>query len=244
MINNAENEMRKITLIDEISFHINTWKEDDLYSNLPSSIKDSLNAIVAEITVLEQSKSLSQKHGIDVTSSSSHVTNELKKFIAIFEQRYTDLTNLNYEEKLSPIQRLNLKSFVEELILQGSSAMEYLEWFFDDFCRLENVKKYMPPNLMFCHKDWVKNKFYFLKKDDLARRRGDAKISDLKRVLVQMANEMFNSTHNEEIGKNIILVSKGQLPVTNFKKIVEKFAKKYQFTEIIGKLNEMNENKG
>lgn len=236
--------MRKITLIDEISFHINTWKEDELYSNLPSSIKDSLNAIVAEITVLEQSKNLSQKHGIDVTSSSSHVTNELKKFIAIFEQRYTDLTNLNYEEKLSPIQRLNLKSFVEELILQGSSSMEYLEWFFDDFCRLENVKKYMPPNLMFCHKDWVKNKFYFLKKDDLARRRGDAKISDLKRVLVQMANEMFNSTHNEEIGKNIILVSKGQLPVTNFKKIVEKFAKKYQFTEIISKLNEMNENKG
>lgn len=236
--------MRKITLIDEISFHINTWKEDELYSNLPSSIKDSLNAIVAEITVLEQSKNLSQKHGIDVTSSSSHVTNELKKFIAIFEQRYTDLTNLNYEEKLSPVQRLNLKSFVEELILQGSSSMEYLEWFFDDFCRLENVKKYMPPNLMFCHKDWVKNKFYFLKKDDLARRRGDAKISDLKRVLVQMANEMFNSTHNEEIGKNIILVSKGQLPVTNFKKIVEKFAKKYQFTEIISKLNEMNENKG
>lgn len=236
--------MRKITLIDEISFHINTWKEDELYSNLPSSIKDSLNAIVAEITVLEQSKNLSQKHGIDVTSSSSHVTNELKKFIAIFEQRYTDLTNLNYEEKLSPVQRLNLKSFVEELILQGSSSMEYLEWFFDDFCRLENVKKYMPPNLMFCHKDWVKNKFYFLKKDDLARRRGDAKISDLKRVLVQMANEMFNSTHNEEIGKNIILVSKGQLPVTNFKKIVEKFANKYQFTEIISKLNEMNENKG
>ena len=236
--------MRKITLIDEISFHINTWKEDELYSNLPSSIKDSLNAIVAEITVLEQSKNLSQKHGIDVTSSSSHVTNELKKFIAIFEQRYTDLTNLNYEEKLSPIQRLNLKSFVEELILQGSSSMEYLEWFFDDFCRLENVKKYMPPNLMFCHKDWVKNKFYFLKKDDLARRRGDAKISELKRVLVQMANEMFNSTHNEEIGENIILVSKGQLPVTNFKKIVEKFAKKYQFTEIISKLNEMNENKG
>ena len=236
--------MRKITLIDEISFHINTWKEDELYSNLPSSIKDSLNAIVAEITVLEQSKNLSQKHGIDVTSSSSHVTSELKKFIAIFEQRYTDLTNLNYEEKLSPIQRLNLKSFVEELILQGSSSMEYLEWFFDDFCRLENVKKYMPPNLMFCSKDWVKNKFYFLKKDDLARRRGDAKISDLKRVLVQMANEMFNSTHNEEIGKNIILVSKGQLPVTNFKKIVEKFAKKYQFTEIISKLNEMNENKG
>ena len=58
-----------------------------------------------------------------------------------------------------------------------------------------------------------------------------------------MANEMFTSTHNEEIGKNIILVSKGQLPITNFKKIVEKFANKYQFSEIISKLNEMNENK-
>ena len=150
---------------------------------------------------------------------------------------------LNYEEKLSPVQRLNLKSFVEELIVQGSSAMEYLEWFFDDFCHLENTKKYMPPTLLFCTKDWVKNKFYFLKKDDLARRRGDAKNSELKKILVQMANEMFTSTHNEEIGKNIISVSKGQLPITNFKKIVEKFAKKYQFTEIISKLNEMNENK-
>ena len=235
--------MRKISLIDEINFHINVWKEDERYSSLSNPIKDSLNAILSEIAVLEQSKSLSQKHGIDVTSSSNHVTNELKKFIAIFEQRYQDLTNLNYEEKLSPVQRLNLKSFVEELILQGSSAMEYLEWFFDDFCRLENTKKYMPPTLLFCTKDWVKNKFYFLKKDDLARRRGDAKNSDLKRVLVQMANEMFTSTHNEEIGKNIILVSKGQLPITNFKKIVEKFANKYQFTEIISKLNEMNENK-
>ena len=233
--------MRKITLIDEISFHINGWKEDDTYNNLPASIKDSMNAILSEIAVLEQSKSLSQKHGIDTTSSANHITQELKKFIAIFEQRYTELTNLNYEEKLSPVQRLNLKSFVEELIMQGSSAMEYLEWFFDDFCRLENTKKYMPPNLMFCGKDWVKNKFYFLKKDDLARRRGDAKVSDLKRELVQMANEMFNTTHNEEIGKNIILVSKGQLPVTNFKKIVEKFAKKYQFTEMMSKLQEMSE---
>lgn len=232
--------MRKITLIDEMSFHINVWKEDDTYNNLPVSIRDSLNAIMSEIAVLEQSKSLSQKHGIDVTSSTNHITNELKKFIAIFEQRYTELTNLNYEEKLSPVQRLNLKSFVEELIVQGSSAMEYLEWFFDDFCRLENTKKYMPPNLIFCTKDWVKNKFYFLKKDDLARRRGDAKISDLKRELVQMANEMFNSTHNDEIGQSIISVSKGQLPVTNFKKIVEKFAKKYQFTEILSKLEEMS----
>ena len=232
--------MRKISLIDEISFHISVWKEDESYNNLPLSIKDSINAIVGEITVLEQSKNISQKHGIDITSSSNHITNELKKFIAIFEQRYQDLTNLNYDEKISPVQRLNLKSFVEELILKGSSAMEYLEWFFDDFCRLESTKKYMPPNLMFCTKDWVKNKFYFLKKDDLARRRGDAKISDLKRELVQMANEMFNSTHNDEIGKNIILVSKGQLPVTNFKKIVEKFAIKYQFSEIISKLNEMN----
>ena len=235
--------MRKISLIDEINFHINVWKEDERFSNLSNPIKDSLNTILSEIAVLEQSKKLSQKHGIDVTSSSNHVTNELKKFIAIFEQRYQDLTNLNYEEKLSPVQRLNLKSFVEELILQGSSSMEYLEWFFDDFCRLENTKKYMPPTLLFCTKDWVKNKFYFLKKDDLARRRGDAKNSDLKRVLVQMANEMFTSTHNEEIGKNIILVSKGQLPITNFKKIVEKFANKYQFSEIISKLNEMNENK-
>lgn len=234
--------MRKISLIEEINFHLNMWKEDDTYNNLSGAIKDSINAILSEITVLEQSKKLSQKHGIDVTSSSNHVTSELKKFIAIFEQRYTELTNLNYEEKLSPVQRLNLKSFVEELILQGSNSMEYLEWFFDDFCRLESTKKYMPPNLMFCAKDWVKNKFYFLKKDDLARRRGDAKVSDLKRVLVQMANEMFNTTHNEEIGKNIILVSKGQLPVTNFKKIVEKFANKYQFTEIISKLNEMNNN--
>lgn len=232
--------MKKISLIDEISFHINMWKEDESYNNLSGAIKDSLNAIIGEIAVLEQSKNLSQKHGIDVTSSSNHITAELKKFIAIFEQRYTELTNLNYEEKLSPVQRLNLKSFVEELIIQGSSSMEYLEWFFDDFCRLENVKKYMPPNLIFCTKDWVKNKFYFLKKDDLARRRGDAKVSDLKRVLVQMANEMFNSTHNQDIGKNIILVSKGQLPVTNFKKIVEKFAIKYQFTEIISKLEEIN----
>ena len=232
--------MRKISLIDEINFHISVWKEDKSYNNLPLSIKDSINAIVGEITVLEQSKNISQKHGIDITSSSNHITNELKKFIAIFEQRYQDLTNLNYDEKISPVQRLNLKSFVEELILQGSSSMEYLEWFFDDFCRLESTKKYMPPNLMFCAKDWVKNKFYFLKKDDLARRRGDAKISDLKRNLVEMANEMFNSTKNEELGKNIVLAAKGQLPVTNFKKIVEKFATKYQFSEIIGKLNEMN----
>ena len=237
--------MRKISLIEEINFHISTWKEDDSYNSLPDAIKDSINAIISEITVLEQSKNLSQKHGIDITSSSNHVTNELKKFIAIFEQRYQDLTNLNYEEKISPIQRLNLKSFVEELLLKGSSSMEYLEWFFDDFCRLESTKKYMPPNLLFCSKDWVKNKFYFLKKDDLARRRGDAKISDLKRILVEMANEMFNSTKNEELGRNIVLAAKGQLPVTNFKKVVEKFAKKYQFSEIINKLNEMNnENKG
>lgn len=234
--------MRKISLIDEINFHINMWKEDESYSNLPDAIKDSINTVLSEITVLEQSKNLSQKHGIDVTSSSNHVTNEMKKFVAIFEQRYQDLTNLNYAEKLSPIQRLNIKAFVEELIVKGSSSMEYLEWFFEDFCRLENTKKYMPPNLIFCTKEWVKNKFYFLKKDDLARRRGDAKISDLKRVLVEMANEMFNSTRNEELGQNIILVSKGQLPVTDFKKIVKKFANKYQFSEIISKLNEMDNN--
>ena len=104
--------MRKISLIDEMSFHINVWKEDERFSNLSGAIKDSLNAILSEIAVLEQSKQLSQKHGIDVTSSSNHVTNELKKFIAIFEQRYQDLTNLNYEEKeFSSISHIDNKYF-------------------------------------------------------------------------------------------------------------------------------------
>jgi hypothetical protein len=45
--------MRKISLIEEINFHISTWKEDDSYNSLPDAIKDSIADLEFETEVDE-----------------------------------------------------------------------------------------------------------------------------------------------------------------------------------------------
>lgn len=230
--------VKKIKLLDEIKFHINMWFENEEYSSMPNSIKDSMNDIMADITVLEQSKNLSEKYEISLEKSKNNVSNELKRYLSIFNQRYLELMNLDYNEKLSPVFKIKLKAFVENLLIQGSSASDYLEWFFEDFARLECNKKYMPPTLIFTTKDWIINKYLFQKKDELSRRRGDLEKSQLKLQLVGLAKKMFEITKDEEVGKAVVAVANGTLPVTNFKKIVIQHAKKFNFEEVLEELNE------
>jgi hypothetical protein len=214
------------------------WIENSEYSQMPNSIKDSMNDIIADISVLEQSKNLSEKYEISLEKSKSNVTTELKRYLSIFNQRYLELMNLDYNEKLSPVFKIKIKAFVENLLIQGSSASDYLEWFFEDFARLECNKKYMPPTLIFTTKDWIINKYLFQKKDELSRRRGDLEKSQLKLKLVEMAKKMFEITKDENLGKSIISVANGTLPVTNFKKVVLQHAKKFNFEEILIELQE------
>lgn len=234
---------RKISLITELKTHIEIWKDDCDFEKLPSAIKESFNTILSEISVQEHSADIANHYNTDTSNAINNVSQELRRFIAIWLEKFRELTGFECEEKISPAIRIKLKAFVENLLISGSSSQEYLEWFYDDFCRLENVKKYLPPTYIFVMKDWCKNKFFFEKKDELARRRGDYAASTLKSSLVEIANEMFMQTKDEELGRKIIEVADGKMPITNFKKFIDKFAKKFEFEDIILKLQKIDENR-
>lgn len=228
-------KQRKISLMEEILFNINLWKDDEEYEKLPLAVCDSFNVILTEASLQKQS----QLACSDVGTKKVKLSDETNKYVAVFKEKYLEFTNFNSDEEITPLFRITLKAFVEDLIVQGSSSIEYLEWFFEVFAKMENNKKYMPPALSFTVKDWVKKKFLFDNKETLALRRRDLETSNKKARLVDIASNLFQNTQNQDLGQKIIGVAKGNIPISTFHKDVLAFAKKYNFTEFVEELENL-----
>ena len=84
---------------------------------------------------------------------------EAKKYVAIFKQRYLQLTDLEYNRQVSPVDAKLMRQVTKALMDAGFEADEYLKWMFEDFL-VENPK-FCRPNIKWSGSAFVLDKFLY-----------------------------------------------------------------------------------
>lgn len=227
---------RAISLIDEIKMHILMWIQDDEYKKISPQLKQAITMAHNELKI----RDMMIKSGVgELKPDQTPISKERRIFIAIFKQKYLQFIDLKYEKQLTPASNKVLTSTLERLLSQGSNSQQYLQWLWNDFFTIQKNKKYLPCDILFSCNSWIVDKFLYQKKDSLRVRKKDVVDIALKNKITELA-VMFLQKHNEkQFGEKILIFSRGQMTMSKFVGIFNKFCQKFSENEIKQKLNEM-----
>jgi len=117
------------------------------------------------------------------TSPLKKLNIEAKKYVAIFKQRYLQLTDLEYTRPLSPVDAKLMRQVTKALMDVGFEVDEYLKWMFEEFL-VENPK-FCPPSIKWSGSGFVLDKFLFDHKEKM-RERKEAEVR--KREMMDLIN--------------------------------------------------------
>lgn len=229
--------MRPYPLIDEIKMHIHTWAADDTWKNLPLGVRDALTTVLNEVRTRELMKSL----GLEDEQEGFNAAKERKIFLARYMDRWRDYTSFENTETVSQETRFILQAFCQKLHNEGSSAVEYIDWFFDEFLKIESNKKYYgsPPNLRGILSNNVYVKYLYEKKQSLAARQQDKANLTVKSAVMEIASQYLAQSRNKDFGKRILDYSEGRLSLSRFCQTFIKLLEEHNETEMIEKLKKL-----
>lgn len=230
---------RYYPLIDEIKNHVFQWATDEDWKKLPPTINVALTNVMNELKIYESLKAIGQQ---DERVETSEKQDKLD-FIAIFKQKYLEFTDLNYREKITPVHQLLISNNMRLLRQEGSSPLEFLEWFFDDFATQERNKQYMPPTIQFTLSSFIVNKYLYQMKDALKLRKKDIDNMAVSNLLLNIAIPFLEETKDKDLSVKILSFSKKELTVKKFMDLLIGFAEKYKKQDIIDKINALTTNK-
>lgn len=198
--------------------HLCLWVSDEDWKKLPVPLKESINMAMNEIKVLE---ALKQFGGEDERTVASSQMDEVKKFIAIFKQKYVEFTDMAFSGTIDSASKFILRNTLNRLSSEGSTSQEYLNWFFDDFMSDEfNKKRYAPPQLKTVLRNDILDKYIYLNKDRLKVRKQDVMNYKVKNALMTLATEYLKrnlqAEFSKEFGQNVLNYSRGTISLKKF----------------------------
>lgn len=175
----------------------------------------------------------------DNPSSTHHRTNiERRKFITIFNQRYLQITDLEYMRAVNPAEGKLIGQVVKQLEENGFTTEEYLQWAFDVFLSDSHNQKFLPPTIKFVCSSFIIDKFMYDNREVVKQRR-DAEIRKKEsldligraRTLMREAKEVED---NETHGKVVEMLTKYRDQVYNvmtFRQMLEQAEKTHKQAE-------------
>ena len=125
---------RYYPLIDEIKYHVFNWATENEWKKLPKALNVALTQVMNEIKIHEALKSTGQ---VDDREDRNEKQDKIA-FINLFKRKYLELTDLNFNDPITPIHQVNINRVITEISREGGNYAEFIEWFFDDFCSKNN----------------------------------------------------------------------------------------------------------
>lgn len=167
---------------------------------------------------------------------------ERKKFITIFKGRYLQLTDLEYNSVINPMEARMISQVCVSLIGKGFSPEEYLQWLFDDFLPLND--KFVPPPIKFTCSGFTLNKFLYERKDQLKQKKDEALRSQLYVDLVNRARVCMrqNPDEKEKLVRAVEKFTSGGIMLEDMRKLVEGYEEAYKQKQANGQAEIINEN--
>jgi len=226
---------RYIELIDEIRNHVFTWAVDDDWKHLPPAINTAITGLMNELKIYESLKAYG-KDGI--TPNESWEKKSKAEFIAVFKQRYLEYTDFDYREAISPATQVVILHAIKRLHEEGSSQIEYLTWFFDEFATQERNKQYMPPTMKFVCSTFVLDKYLFQMKDALKMKKKNMDEMAVRTMLLGLAVPFLEKVKDKDLSGVVIEYSQSRITAKKFTNSLLSFAKKYSDAELTAKLED------
>jgi len=228
---------RYIELIDDIKNHVFTWATDDDWKKLSGPLNTALTTVMNELKVYEALKN----SGFSDDRNEGNEKEEKKKFIAIFKQRYLEFTDFEYREAISPITQTIITKTIQTIKAEGSTIIEFLEWFFDDFATQERNKQYMPPSINFITNNFVVSKYLYQMKDSLKMRKKDMDNLAVRNMLLGIAVPFLEKCKDKDLSEKVLDFSRSKINPRKFIDLLKAFAEKHNDEETIKKIKEISD---
>ena len=110
-------------------------------------------------------KQTKEKRNLEIENTEGE---DIRKFIALFQDRYVQETDMEYRTKLNPDEIGIMKSLVKKLRDKKVSIDDYLNWVFDVFYDdPDNREKFSPPMIKLICGTFLASKFFMNNRDKL-----------------------------------------------------------------------------
>jgi len=153
---------------------------------------------------------------------------EAKKYVAIFKQRYLQLTDLEYNRQVSPVDAKLMRQVTKALIDNGFEVDEYLKWMFEEF--LVDNPKFCPPNIKWSGSAFVLDKFLYEhrakmkdKKEAETRKREMMDLINRARALMRGFVEAGEKEKKEKVKELLKKHREEGIMVTEFRRQIQAF---------------------
>lgn len=227
---------RVISLIDQIKMHIMMWTEDDEYKKLSPQLKQAITMANNELKIRQ---AMIECGASELKPDETPVSKQRRIFIAIFKQKYLQFVDLKYEKQLTPVANKVLTTTIQKLLQQGSNSQQFLEWLWNDFFTMQRNKKYLPCDIIFACSDWIVDKFLYKHKEQLRVRKKDMIETGLKNKVIEVALQFMRNTQEKELGQKILVFSRGEMTLTKFVGIFNKFCEKHSNKQYKDRMSEI-----
>jgi len=229
---------RHWSLNDEIRGHLIMWQNDKQFSRLSHSNQVGINFLVDAFEVDNQLAEMKKQHSNSTSGSRSIEHEKRKLYIAIYKQKFLELTDLNCEETFTGATNVIISTHITKLEKAGGTVEEYLHWMFD-YLNTDGAKKLLPPSIKLTLSTSMFTKFMYENKGRLKLRKQDISDAKLKVEIMQLGLDIWRETQDEDIAKNVDKLGKGQYTLKKVLNFYKTFAKKTQSESILKKVNEL-----
>jgi hypothetical protein len=239
MIRSRSIQTRHWTLEDELKGHLLMWQNDKQFNRLPKTIQDGINFLVDASEVEAQNAELKKQYSKNKNIGKSKESNKRKMYLAIYKQKYLELTDLNCEEVFNGTTNVILLTYINKLEKEGATISEYLNWVFDDFLSTDKGEKFLPPRINITMGDFMYKNFMFANKDRLKVRKQDIQESHLKVEVMKVGLDVFKETQDSELAKRLDSLSSGRSTSKKVFTFLLKIAEKLENQSILKQVKEL-----
>lgn len=230
---------RPIDFIDEVRVHLALWMGDTGYKSVNPYIKEAFQQLADALDI----SATIQRAGGDGNGNVNINNVNAKRLIKMYKDKYLELTDLNCEEDIAGSTFIIISRLAEKLDKEGSSTPEYIGWFFDEFLRQPENRKFIPPNIKLLTSNFMTQKYFYDKKDLFKMRKKDVGEQKRKLELLKVASELFDSTNDEQLGTTLVQFGKNLTTYLKLENSVILVAEKTGDKNIINKINELRQQK-
>lgn len=234
---------RYIELIDDIGNHVFQWATDEDWSKLPPKVNIALTALMNELKIAKALKDA----GVMDTNEESLLASK-KRFLALFKKKHLEVCDMKFTEPVTPVNQVNITRVINELKAVGGRYEEFIEWFFDDYCTLEENKKFMPPEINYICSNHVLKKYIYKMKDTFRIRQENLAQEAARTILLEVALPFNKRIQDKtsDFARKMVDFDNRNISATKFFDLMKAFAEKYNDTECLAscerlaeKVNEM-----
>jgi len=124
---------------------------------------------------------------------------DVRKFIALFRDRYVQETDMEYRTKLNPDELGAIKSIIIKLREKNVDVDDYLGWVFDDFFDDQSTREKFTPVIKFICGTFVASRFFMCNRDRFRKKQVIEEKKSRRESIRDYAKKLFRRTNDTEI---------------------------------------------